>query len=199
MNYQDNLTVSFSLCWHFPPFGLNYQLRDLLSELVSDVLVKIIIIFQRASPSTAHSFSSKGLSATFSTKEQDFCGKSSWDFGKRSDLSEEELLLLYRKLLLVRSLTINNLWAFWPPVHFNQVPMHQLLFPAHWEHAHLQSNSHAPAKCTGYRKLHFSCVETHVLALTVVQSFDLSVQGLRIINQSNLFFNKLVRKKKLLS
>ena len=109
MNYQDNLTVSFSLCWHFPPFGLNYQLRDLSSELVSDVLVKIIIIFQRASPSTAHSFSSKGLSATFSTKEQDFCGKSSWDSGKRSDLSEEELLLLYRKLLLVRDPTIKNL------------------------------------------------------------------------------------------
>ena len=44
MNYQDNLTVSFSLCWHFPPFGLNCQLRDLSSELVSDVLVSDVLV-----------------------------------------------------------------------------------------------------------------------------------------------------------
>ena len=170
-------------------FGLNYQLRDLSSELVSDVLVKIIIFFQRISPSTAHFFSSRGLSATFSTKEQDLLWKVFLGFWKKIRPFWGRAFAFVQKTITRTGphdsfkkhghTSIKNLWAFWPAVHFSQVSMHQLLFSAHCEHAHLQSNSHAPGKCTGYRKLNFSCVETHVLALTVVQTFDLSVEGLR--------------------
>ena len=139
-------------------------------------------------PSTVHFFSSRGISATFSTKEQDFCGKSFWDSGERSDLSEEELLLLYRKLLLVQDPTIfskNIVILLLRTCEPSGRPYISIKSPCtnccFLSIENMRSNSHAPAKCTGYRKLHFSCVETHVLALTVVQSFDMSVDGLRII------------------